>query len=152
MQYNQRMRRRPVVASSGGGADSFGNPDQWHYIGDSGEPAFENGFIGITNSGLFKPGFRKVGDYLEIVGLFVGAASTTMFTLPVGFRPVTTIFSGFAIAVDLTVGGADNAFDGIRINTDGTVLSGANIPGYGAVLWSVPPGIFFPLTPPEAGT
>lgn len=154
MKPELRIRRRQTVSSSGGGSgtDSFANPDTWHYIGDTDEPALENGFttVGSSGSNHLRPGFRKVGDYLELQGLFIGAASTTMFTLPVGFRPAISIHGqGFSVIVDLLSGGADNAFDGISILSTGEVKSGANAPGYGLTLWSLVVGQFYPLTPPE---
>lgn len=136
-----RIRRRN--SGGGGGADSFANPEAWHYIGETDEPAFENSFTHVGSTQ--KAGFRKVGDYVEIFGQFLGAANTTIFTLPVGFRPDQPI-TVFGVAVDLISGGTINTFDGLRISTTGAVNSGANPSGYAMVLWSTPGGIFVPLT------
>lgn len=150
MRRESRIRRRGATGGGGGGTDSFATPGDWHYIGETGEPAFENSFTAFSSisPGYSKAGFRKVGDYLEIVGLYIGSASTTMFTLPVGFRPSVNL-TMFGVAVDLASGGVINRFDGISVQTDGSVISGANAASYSPVLWSIPPGVFLALTPPE---
>lgn len=138
-----RLRRRQVA---GGGGDGIIVTDPWHYFGDPGEPTLENGFAHVAAT---KGGFRKVGDYVEIAGVFFGGnASTTIFTLPVGYRPDnnTTLL---AIIVDVSTGGAVNQFEGFIVNPDGTVVSGDNFPGYTLPLWSASAGVFLPLTPPE---
>lgn len=140
-----RIRRRG--ASGGGGGSGVTVDDEWHYIGDTGEPAFENGFMGIVSP--YTPGFRKVGDYIEIAGLYLGAANTTIFTLPVGYRPSDTCVA-FGVVVDVSVGGTINMFDGFIIGADGTVKSGSNPAGYGTPLWSAVNGCLIPLAPPES--
>lgn len=145
-----RLRRRQVA---GGGGDGIIVTDPWHYIGDTGEPAFENSFFAITDliSGLNRAGFRKVGDFLLIVGGFVGAPSTTIFTLPVGFRPSVSLKFNFGVCVEIA-GPTANTFDGLFINDDGTVVSGTNPQGYNVPLWSLPNGVLFPLDPGELST
>ena len=141
-----RIRRRGARGGGGGGGTGIINDDGWHYLGEDGEPELENSFIAV---GTIKPGFRKVGDYVEISGLFLGAANTVIFTLPVGYRPDTS-YRMFGVVVDISVGGAVNMFDGLLVGTDGTVSSGGNTGGYTLPLWSVVAGVFFPLIAPEA--
>lgn len=145
-----RSRRRGTIS---GGSDGITVTDDWHYFGDSGEPAMENSFINLSDigAGYNRGGFRKIGDYLQIVGGFIGAANTTMFTLPVTHRPSVKLAFNFGVCVE--VGGPTaNTFDGIFINTDGTVVSGSNPQGYTTPLWSIPNGILFPLDPGELST
>lgn len=151
MHRENRIRRRQVAG--GGGGDGITNVDPWHYLGDSGEPAMENSFLSLSDvaPGFNRSGFRKVGDFLQIVGGFIGAASTTMFTLPVTHRPSVNVAFTFGVCVE--VGGpTTNTFDGIFINADGTVVSGLNPQGYTTPLWSIPNGVLFPLDPGELST
>jgi len=62
-------------------------------------------------------------DYSKI------GANTTMFTLPVGYRPYNKNMVAGAICVDLMSGGANNMFDAVVINTDGTVSREATLAG-----------------------
>ena len=93
--------------------------EAWHYVGETGEPAFENSW---DNLGFSQPvlAFRKIGNVVYIAGTIWeggGAFSTdTIFTLPSGYRPsaatecpsVSSDFSGNTIfsAVAVTTGGA----------------------------------------------
>lgn len=72
-----------------------------------------------------------------------------MFTLPVGYRPYNKNMVAGAICVDLMSGGANNMFDAVIINTDGTVKSGGNPGGYSVPGWSLLSGIRYPIVPPE---
>lgn len=80
-----------------GGSLHDGIPAEWHNVGDSGEPAFQNG---ITNQGggLVPMRFRLLpgdpldgGDThgcLEIQGSVTGGSTgDVIFTLPIGYRP-----------------------------------------------------------------
>lgn len=82
-------------------------------------------------------------DYSKI------GANTTMFTLPVGYRPYNKNMVAGAICVDLMSGGANNMFDAVIINTDGTVKSGGNPGGYSVPGWSLLSGVRYPIVPPE---
>lgn len=122
-------------------------PEEWHYFGDTGEPALQNSFTTL-GSGYNRAGFRKVSPSdIEISGLFMGAANTTIFTLPEGYRPDRQNKVAGAICIDLSTG--NNMFDGFTINTDGTVVSGGNPSGFSVPGWSALTGIRYPLHPPE---
>lgn len=61
---------------------------EWHSVGAAGEPAFENSWVNDTASGWQVTQFRRVGDTVEVRGAVEsGTATSTIFTLPVGFRP-----------------------------------------------------------------
>lgn len=65
-----------------------GTADRWHSIGATGEPAFQNSWVNDTASGFQVTQYRKVGDVVEVRGAVEsGTATSTIFTLPVGYRP-----------------------------------------------------------------
>lgn len=75
------------------------NSDQehWHYVGDSGEPFFN---IKVTNqlSGNNRTKFKKTttGEvflHLHLKALDDLPFATVLFTLPIGYRPTTTVIS-----------------------------------------------------------
>mgnify|MGYP003404322954 FL=1 len=62
--------------------------EAWHYVGEAGEPAFENSWANAS-TGLPKLAFRirEVG-VVDIQGTVDGGASgASVFTLPEGYRP-----------------------------------------------------------------
>jgi hypothetical protein len=71
----------------------------WHNVGAAGEPAFEDGW---SNYGAFAPArFRKLATgVVTVQGLVkratLPASQSTIFTLPVGYRPHTSEVNGFA--------------------------------------------------------
>ena len=60
-------------------------PDHWHYVGATGEPAFQNSWV---NEGIYQAArfMKDVVGVVRIEGL-VKSGSSTIFTLPVGYRP-----------------------------------------------------------------
>lgn len=64
------------------------NQEGWHTVGAAGEPAFQNGW-GHHDINAYAVKFRKRPDgVVQIRGMARGGASaTTIFTLPVGYRP-----------------------------------------------------------------
>jgi hypothetical protein len=65
--------------------------DPWHTVGGAGEPPFTNGW-GVPTQGVFTGisfQFRKdiAGNVHMRGALGTGTASTSAFTLPVGYRP-----------------------------------------------------------------
>lgn len=70
----------------------IGQVEEWHEIGNSGEPAFENSWDntgGVYETAAFyKDPFGRV----HIKGrIDTGSAGTTAFTLPANYRPAATI-------------------------------------------------------------
>lgn len=58
--------------------------EKWHVVGAVGEPAFQNAWTSVGNDVRF----RKIGKQVFIDGIASGGGSgTTIFTLPVGYRP-----------------------------------------------------------------
>ena len=68
--------------------------EDWHNIGAAGEPAFQGTWVANgTQPSYNPPGFRKRPDgVVELRGsVKSGTLNTTVFTLPVGYRPVNGI-------------------------------------------------------------
>lgn len=64
---------------------------EWHTVGTSGEPAFQNGWS-LHSSQVFLK-FRKTNDgCIEIIGGSRNGTGTVVFTLPEGFRPGTNTY------------------------------------------------------------
>ena len=64
-----------------------GSSEAWHEIGAPGEPAFQNGWSNESPSSETTAAYYK--DPLGVVhlkGLITGGASSTIYTLPVGYR------------------------------------------------------------------
>ena len=88
-----------------------GNCEDWHEVGESGEPAFENSWVnygsGFESAGFYKDPFGRV----HLKGMVDnGTDNATVFTLPEGYRPalrelfVTQISTGSS-RIDVTTAG-----------------------------------------------
>jgi hypothetical protein len=98
------------------GWGGIANPGAWHTVGAAGEPAFTAGFDSFP--GFQAVQFRKVGNQVFMRGLLrrPGAASpatTTVFTLPAGYRPLASQLYGTHIS------GAEARLD---VQADGQVV------------------------------
>lgn len=77
--------------------------DDWHYIGATGEPAFQNSWVnngGSRGDVAFK---RTLDKFVYFCGAMQGGSDATVaFTLPAGYRPsatVDTVALGFSAVV-----------------------------------------------------
>lgn len=90
--YKRLFTRNPADASSiawGAWVASQGNTDDvnWHIIGNTGEPAFQNGWTNYGGS-WETAGFMRRGGVVYLRGLIKsGATAVPIFTLPAGYRP-----------------------------------------------------------------
>ena len=93
-------------------------PDEWHEVGTSGEPDFEDTFDNF-NPSIETCAFRKDDmGYVHLKGSFAnGGASQIVFYLPSGYRPA--LVRQFSVA-----GGGANTVIGIQ--PDGGVFVGSN--------------------------
>lgn len=68
---------------------SYGRGEDWHYVGDTSEPAFENSWDnGAASSGLTRLAFRlRESGVVDLAGIIRNGTSSTVFTLPTGYRP-----------------------------------------------------------------
>jgi len=107
-----------ILKPASGGQIVFDvNDTSWHNVGESGEPAFENGWINRANQ--IKVGFKldPFGN-VELKGVAdaTNATADTIFTLPVGYRPAARYYIG-ADSYD----GTTSKYAEVSIHIDGTV-------------------------------
>jgi hypothetical protein len=123
-----------IVAVASGGAQATLNiaMDQWHTVGAAGEPAFQNSWTNYA-AGYTLTAFRKAPDGKVFIRGFVTGGSvavgTPIFTLPVGYRPLTKV------VLDTT---SNNAQGQVQVNPDGTVVI-----NQGVAAWLSLDGLFF---------
>lgn len=89
--------------------------EEWHEVGDTNEPAFENSWANY-GSGYSTAGFMKdPHGMVKLRGVVQsGSSGTVVFTLPAGYRPgATCIFA----AVNVNGGGSST----VSVNTSGQV-------------------------------
>lgn len=59
----------------------------WHYVGEAGEPAFENGWVNVSGVGKLAFRVRESGVVDIYGGVDSGTPGAAIFTLPTGYRP-----------------------------------------------------------------
>ena len=102
-------------------------PDtDWHYVGEAGEPAFQNSWVNYNGWG--DCAFRKMADGMVLLKGLIKSGNTgaTIFTLPVGYRPSpspTGPLSAednhiFAVIANAGMGRVDVYADG-KVNANG---------------------------------
>lgn len=97
----------------------IGQVEEWHEIGDTNEPAFENSWVNVggafETAAFYKDPFGRV----HLKGAIdTGTNNTTAFTLPEGYRPAAELgFSG-AYASYL-----ETQHPHIKVKADGTVTT-----------------------------
>lgn len=69
--------------------------DPWHYVGQPGEPAFQNGWVNYgPTGGIGLTRFKKAAGIVHVqLGVKSGTVNTVYFTLPEGYRPDEVISS-----------------------------------------------------------
>ena len=102
--------------------------EDWHYVGEAGEPSFENGWTNVVGGRNLAFRIREAG-VVDIQGLITNSNSPTapaangIFTLPVGYRPSATSFQGAAIvSTDVAADGPIAAH--VSVTTAGLVYVG----------------------------
>ena len=87
--------------------------EDWHYVGEAGEPAFENSWA--NSSGVPATAFRiREAGIVDLQGALVGGSdATVVFTLPAGYRPTQYVM---VPAVSVTPAAAY-----FTVDTDGDV-------------------------------
>jgi hypothetical protein len=97
--------------------------DTWHTVGAVGEPAFTNSWVSYDAGATFQvPQFRKLGDgRVEMRGTAKsGTLGSSMWTLPVGYRPLKAQrFTG------TMAGGVQDqtSWQQINVYPDGTIVA-----------------------------
>lgn len=89
---------------------------EWHLVGGAGEPAFANSWVNFGATDAYPAGFKLVSDTaVRLRGLVKsGTITTTIFTLPVGYRPL------YSVRVPVVSNGA---FGYCRIESSGAVVA-----------------------------
>lgn len=116
--------------------------EDWHYVGEAGEPAFENGWANV--SGEPKTAFRIRESGVVDIHLTVdsGTPGATIFTLPVGYRPSHNTHmqgTGYSSLSPVTP-----TSGGFGVLSDGRVIDGSAVSG---ILLTCADQFF--LNPPE---
>lgn len=122
---------------------SYGRGEDWHYVGEAGEPAFQNSWHNVSGSMGLAFRIRESG-VVDIQGRISGGTTTSVvFTLPEGYRPSGQAwFTAFASSVSF----APDTPVLIVAETSGDVLA-RNLAVWCGVVWMG--GQFF-LNPPAA--
>jgi hypothetical protein len=92
---------------------SSGSSEEWHTVGASGEPGFQNGWVPFDTGRT--PKFKKIHGTVYMVGLAKsGTLNTVIFNLPIGYRQiaVTNLYIGTSSSA---------AFATLRIDSNGDV-------------------------------
>ncbi len=89
----------------------------WVNVGSSGAPAFQNNWVNFDTTRT--AGFSKDSlGWVRLRGLVKsGTVSTTVFTLPSGFRPKRNM---------TFVGDSNNAYQTVSVNLNGNVIQGTS--------------------------
>lgn len=71
--------------------------EDWHYVGEAGEPAFQNSWANLGSSNKLAFRIREAG-VVDVQGIITpGTLGATIFTLPDGYRPTSSSSSFFPI-------------------------------------------------------
>ena len=94
--------------------------EDWHYVGEAGEPAFSTGWSNASSSYAAMAFRLRAGGVVDLVG-YVATDGTgpSVFTLPAGYRP-TTGTSGMMPYIRLS--GGTRAGRLLVVNDNGFVL------------------------------
>jgi len=128
-----------VAGMSTAGYAAVAAGEDWHYVGEAGEPAFENGWVNYE-AGAPALAFRiREAGVVDIAGEISSGTTVAVFTLPEGYRPSARV-SIPAMAVNPATPGDT----WLTVNTAGVVAASVLGTDVGALKIS---GQFF-LSPP----
>lgn len=116
--------------------------EDWHYVGEAGEPAFENSWAN-RGAGYTKAAFRRrEAGVIDLAGHLAtgGSGALTIFTLPEDYRPTAATF----VQCIWSSGGDFDKSAWIDVATNGEVRP----IGAGTANWVIVLGQFF-LNPPD---
>lgn len=69
---------------------SYGRGEDWHYVGESGEPAFGTTWANVSGGVALAFRIREAG-VVDIYGDVAPGSTAGIFTLPVGYRPSSAV-------------------------------------------------------------
>lgn len=61
--------------------------EDWNYVGDTDQPAFENDWANVSGLPMLAFRVRDAGASIDIMGVVEDGTAATLFTLPTGYRP-----------------------------------------------------------------
>ena len=130
-------------------ADIYVPDTDWHEVGGTGEPSFENSWVNYSVA-WSTAGFRIDAEgWVHLKGLVKsGTNGATIFTLPEGYRPQTSsVGSEYTFAVGLNYGSATVSYTTYIyiIPSTGEVRAFANAGTPGT--WTSLSGVQFPVAP-----
>ena len=98
----------------------------WRYVGQAGQPAFQNGWSNLDGAGGRSARFRKLSNGMVTVQGCVsgGTVGQPIFTLPVGYRPDSPYDHNYVALTAGVHGTIDVLYDG------NIVISGSNTWAY----------------------
>lgn len=122
----------PMAGVSTTGLAALVAGEDWHYVGEAGEPAFQNGWVNTSGAGYAKVAFRiREAGVVDLIGVATGGtAGTPIFRLPAGYIPDAAV-------VAPTVGensSGDFVPALVIVQTDGDVI-GYSSPTSPAAVW-----------------
>lgn len=82
-----------MAGPSTAGLAALNAGEDWHYVGEAGEPAFQNSWANVSTTTKMAFRIREAG-VVDIYGHVSGGTSapaTVVFTLPAGYRPSAEI-------------------------------------------------------------
>lgn len=102
---------------------SYGRGEDWHYVGDTGEPAFVTGWVNAASDRNLAFRIREsrvvdVQGYMENDDAPSEPGSAEFFTLPVGYRPSSDTFHGSAVLG--VAGGSTFGYTSVPMNITST--------------------------------
>ena len=98
--------------------------DPWHYVGDTGEPAFQNSWGNYGENLAYRLREDGVVDIQGYISHPTGASSSSnvVFTLPVGYRPSST--ASYTITVRTSTPSLSPAY--LTVTSGGDVAIGTD--------------------------
>ena len=120
---------------------SYGRGEDWHYVGEAGEPAFENGWENVPGDTNLAFRIRETGVVDLHGAVQSGTPGSTIFTLPEGYRPTAdTGVTALWALTDLTPL-TPSALPFATVTTAGAVSTADAIAAaFGGQFFLVPPG------------
>lgn len=133
----------PMAGPTTSGLAALQAGEDWHYVGDTDEPAFLNGWVNFGGANAAALAFRiREAGVVDIQGVIKDGTNVTVFTLPEGYRPTTIV----QVPITVRAPSTTNTSAGIMaVDTSGDVrvfYNNGSFPGtvfvYGQVFLSPP--------------
>ncbi len=88
-QINSSTLGTVPTAQTANTANSLAPPENWHEVGASGEPGFQNSWHNVSSSTTDETAafFKDHDDIVHFKGLVEAGTETVIFQLPPGYRP-----------------------------------------------------------------